>query len=159
MTILKVMPLPSGLSQKSNQADELYHAPFRGIATAAIGALGVAMTSPLVLAVTPSEFIGGMSLQSFVAGLAFAIIIDYTIGHLTGDSSHWPKLPAWVSSEYVFIPVFVSSIVGFMIPFISAPSWAPAVAIGGMHAFATAGVAALIIGGSHGAVWTIRRRK
>ena len=153
------MPLLSRLSQKNGQTDELYQAPFRGITTVAIGALGVAMISPLVLAVTASEFITGMSLQSFAAGLAFAILIDYTIGHLTGDSSHWPKLPAWISSEYIFIPIFISSMVAFMMSFIPAPSWAPAVAIGGMHAFATASVAALILGGTHVAVWTIRRGK
>ncbi len=152
------MPLPSKFSQKSDQTGETNQLPFRGIATAVTGALGVAMISPLVLAVTIDEFINDISLQSFVVGLVLAIIVDYTLGHLTDDGNHWPALPVWISKPiYGAIVAFASSIVAVVMPLIPAPSWAPIVAIGGMHAFATASVAALILGSTHSGVWVIRQ--
>jgi len=153
------MPPFSGILQNSNQSDKLCQAPFRGITTVATGAFGVAMISPLVLAVSLSGFIGDMSLQSFAAGLILAIIIDYGLGRLTRDGSHWPKLPRWVNSEYGLILAFVSGMIAFIMSVIPAPSWAPAVAIGGMHAFATASVSTVIFGGTRSAVWTIRKMK
>lgn len=151
------MTPPSKLSQRSSQADAVDQFPFHGVATAALGALGVAMIFPLVLAVSPDEFVDDISLQSFVIGLVLAITIDYVLGYLTDDSSHWPTLPTWMHSDYSFIIVFASGIVAFSMSLLPAPSWAPAVAIGGMHAFATAGVTTLILGGTRSAVWVVRQ--
>lgn len=155
------MSLPPRLSRENFQTDGSYQYPFHGIATAAIGALGVVMISPLVLVVTPSEFIGDISLQSFVIGLVLAIIVQYILSHLTDKGSHWPKLPVWVSSESSLLIAFATGSVAFMMSLISAPSWVPvvAIAIGGMHAFATASVAALVLGSTRGVVWMVRQVK
>jgi hypothetical protein len=150
------MTLPSEFTQKSTDAVDQF--PFRGIATGATGALAMAMILPLMLAVSPREFINGISIQSFAIGVVLAIITDYLFGHLTDDDSHWPILPAWISEpRYGFVLAFASGIVAFSISLLPAPSWAPVVAIGGMHAFATAGVTALILGAARSAVCLIRQ--
>jgi hypothetical protein len=149
------MTLPSEFTQKSTDAVDQF--PFRGIATGVTGALAMAMILPLMLAVSPKEFVNGISIQSFAIGFVLAIITDYLFGHLTDDGSHWPILPAWASEpRYGFVLAFVSGIVAFSISLLPAPSWAPVVAIGGMHAFATAGVTALILGAARSAVCLIR---
>jgi hypothetical protein len=50
---------------------------------------------------------------------------------------------------------FATGSVAFILSLIPVPSWVPvvAIAISGMQSFATASVAALILGGTHGAVW------
>lgn len=149
--------MPSGLSQDNARTDGSDQYPFNGIATAAIGALGMLFISPLVVAVTPSEFFDDIGLQSFVIGLVVAILVDYTLCHLTDDGSHWPKLPVWITSLKGFMIALAISSVAFLLSLIPAPSWVPvvAIAIGGMQSFATASVAALILGGAHSAVWMI----
>jgi|APHM01.1.fsa_nt_gi hypothetical protein len=153
------MPLPSKFSRKSDQTDELNQLPRHGIATAAIGALGIAMISPLVLAVGPGEFISDMSFQSFAIGLVLAMTGDYTLGHLTDDGRQWPALPVWLSPHRRLLIGLALGGVGIAMTLIPAPSWAPVVAIGGMHAFVTASAAALILGATHSAVWTMRQRE
>ena len=153
----RAMSLPSRFSRKNGQTDELGQLPFRGIATAAIGALGVAMIAPIVLAGGIVEFINHISEQSFVVGVMLAVVLDHTLGHLTDGGSHWPTFPVWISSSHGFILAFASGTVAFIMSFVPAPSWAPAVAVGGMLAFATASVAALVIGGTHSAIWMIRQ--
>ncbi|SDF47556.1 hypothetical protein SAMN05216218_106253 [Halorientalis regularis] len=116
------MTLPSEFTQKSTDAVDQF--PFRGIATGVTGALAMAMILPLMLAVSPKEFVNGISIQSFAIGFVLAIITDYLFGHLTDNGSHWPILPAWASEpRYGFVLAFVSGIVAFSISLLPAPSW------------------------------------
>jgi len=131
--------------------------PYRGISTLAIGIVGTAMVSPLLLVISLSEFIMNISPWSFVVGLGVAITIDYMFGRLTDNSRRWPKLPAWTNSPRVFVVGFVISMIGVIMPFFPAPSWAPTVAIGGINAFATASATVIIFGSTRSATWLVRQ--
>jgi hypothetical protein len=159
----EVITLPSKLSPKSGQTDAVDQFPFRGSATAAIGAFGVTLILPLVLAVTLGEFVDDVSLQIFVVGVLSGVVIEYILGYLTDDNGHWPTLPVWTGSNYVFTIVVVFGIVAFTITtpigmsLLPTPPWVPAVVIGGIQAFATASATTLIFGSTRSAIWMIRQ--
>ena len=115
------------------------------------------MISPLILVINLSEFITSISTLSSVVGIGMAISIDYIYGRLTDSGRQWPKLPVWTNSPYLFIVSFVVIIVAFVSSFFPAPSWAPAVAIGGMYVFATASATTIILGSIRSAVWVVRQ--